>query len=90
MLVHSDKHFLTCQSHLYVRYIRCQSELHQKRLHYPQPVAFLSNAHAQSVVLLWTAVGENGSTHARAAGKTFNDFVDFKHFMIVLTEHLTA
>lgn len=46
-----------------------------QRLHCPRVDVFLSNTHAQTFVLLWTAVGENGSTHARTAGKTFNDFV---------------
>lgn len=49
---------------------------HCKRLHYPQFDGFLSNVHAQSCVLFGTAVGENGSTHARTAGTTFNDFGD--------------
>lgn len=55
----------------------------KKKLHYPQLNGFLSSAHAQSLVLLWTAVGENGSTHARTTGKTFNDFGDFNILIIV-------
>lgn len=43
-------------------------------LHFPQPHNIRSNAHAQSFIPPWTAVGENGSVHARTAGKTFNDF----------------
>lgn len=57
-----------------------------ERLHYPQSDSSFSNAHAQSFLLLWTAVGENGSTHARTAGKTFNDFSNLSHFTVVLTD----
>lgn len=53
-----------------------------QRLHYPQPHNRLPNEHAQSFVLPWTAVGENGSVHARTAGKTFNDFCVFHSFKI--------
>lgn len=76
-IVRYFKHFYKCVVY------KCATP---EGLHYPQSDAFLSKGHAQSVVLLWTAVGENGSTHARTAGKTFNDFGDFTHIMVSWTE----
>lgn len=61
-----------------------------QRLHYPLPTTSLSNEHAQSFVLPWTAVGENGSVHARTAGKTFNDFGIFHDFKIVWSKFFIA
>lgn len=60
-----------------------------KWLQFPWLESFLSYAHAYSFVLLWTAVGENGSTHARTAGKTSQDFCYLLRYLGVSKRRLS-
>lgn len=67
-MVYNFKHMVELYFGLLV-YMRLSKN--NSLINYSSHKSFLSDAHAQFVVLPWIAVGENGSVHARTAGTTF-------------------